>query len=376
MARLQDLQAWGRRWARRGVTGAGIRFLEGPDLGDAVEALAASRGGRAGLDAVLTGLDRVATPVDPPPARAASYAFRWDDRDFTDPQWWPQGVTTSADASDTDDIAGRRIVVVAWYAKAVRALSRGTRLTFVDVTDPESPRYAHVSLVRPVRRWWSRRVATAPVRVHAGGIVWYGPSILVADTTGGIRTFILDDLLPSRHRGAELTDFVLPQRTSYKAVNDRGFDPFRFSFVSIDRTDGSGPSLIAGEYGLENRRNRLIRFRFDAGRAALAMEQGEARPLEIVADGLAHMQGAALVRGTYYISTSRGGSKPGTLWVRRPGGDTEPHQGVLAVGPEDLTYWPQRDSLWSCCEYPGKRYVYEMPLRRFRPAPPVATAPA
>ena len=345
--------------------------MEGRDQGDRIEALAQRGWRRASLDDLLDSLDRTATPVDPPPAAAAAYAFRWDDTDIADPGWWPQGITTSADAGDSDELGGRRIVVVAWYAKGFLGLSRGTRLTFVDVTDRERPRYRHVALVRPVRPWWSRRVTTRPVRIHAGGICWYGPSILVADTTGGLRTFLLDDLLQaeagSDAEAAAGTPFVLPQRTSYRAVNDRGVDPFRFSFVSLDRT-GTEHQIVAGEYGRGDRRNRLIRFSVDATRAALAMAGGEAQPLEILLDGLPHMQGAAVVRGCYYLSTSRGSSTSGTLWVRRPDGQLEQHKGVLAVGPEDLTYWPQRDELWSCCEYPGRRYVYAMPLDRLRGA--------
>lgn len=362
MAGLWDVYAGVRRWARRGVSGDGIRLHEGRDHRHRIDRLAAQFGGRCGLDAVLADLDREATVIDVP-ASAADYGFRWNAEDCNDRVWWPQGITTSADATDTDDIGGRRLVVVAWYAKRINALTQGARLTFVDVTDPQTPRYRHVLLVEPRRNVLTRRVTLRPVPVHAGGIVWYGPAILVADTVGGIRTFALDDIcrVGGGWRGYE---YVAPQRTSYKAINDRGFTPFKFSFVSLDRS-GSGHQLIAGEYGASGT-NRLIRFAFDAENAALALDDGVARPLEIVLDGLTHMQGATIVGGTYYISTSRG-SKPGTLWVRRPGEPATQHKGVLSVGPEDLTYSASTDRLWNCSEHVGQRYVYAIPRDRLAP---------
>ncbi len=359
MAWIVDVDQRVRRWTGRRATGDGIRLHEGRDLQRRVEQLTRSLGGRVGIDGVLADLDRAAVVVDVP-ATSSDYGFRWDDEDFADDQWWPQGITTSADATDTDDIGGRRVVVVAWYAKRLKGLTQGVRLSFIDVTDESSPRYRHVLLVEPRRRWLTRRVSMRPVPVHAGGIVWYGPSMLVADTRGGVRTFAMDDICRvNREDGWHGYRYIMPQRTSYRAVTDRGFLPFKFSFVSLDRS-GAEHELIAGEYGRHGTNNRLVRFRFDAERAALAMEKGVARPLEILLDQLPHMQGATVVGGTYYISTSRGPQTPGSLWVRRPGEESREHRGVLGIGPEDLTYWPQRDQLWNCSEYPGRRYVYTM----------------
>ena len=35
--------------------------------------------------------------------RAVREAYRWDDYDDRDEQWYPQGISTSADSSDTED---------------------------------------------------------------------------------------------------------------------------------------------------------------------------------------------------------------------------------------------------------------------------------
>jgi hypothetical protein len=347
------------------VTGHGIRLQLGFDQTELIDDLASNLGGRAGIDQVLGSLNRAAIAMKVP-VRAANYGFRWNDGDAKTEEWWPQGITTAADAGDTDDINGRRVVIVAWYAKRVRGRSRGVRLSVVDVTEEQQPRYRHVLLVQPVRNELTSAVVMDPIKVHAGGIVWYGPSLLVADTRGGMRIFNVDDIIRVGGAGHDGYRFVLPQRAAYQAVHDDDFNPFRFSFVSLDR---SGPEheMIAGEYASRGSglSTRLVRFPFDPTRLALSMRDGFAHPKELVLDGIGHMQGATVVRGTYYITTSRGRFRRGSLWVRRPGEPLKEHRGVLSVGPEDLTYWPQKDRLWSLSEYPRMRYVYAMPLARF-----------
>jgi hypothetical protein len=319
---------------------------------------------------VLAALNRECTPLQVP-AAAADYGFRWNMSDTVTQIWWPQGLTSSADASDTDDLGGRRIVVVAWYAKKQRGFSKGVRVSFVDVTEPDRPRYRHVLLVTADgRRGWrpGHDARMRPVPVHAGGIVWYGPSILVADTRGGIRVFDLDDICRVPEADGYLGyRYVLPQRSSYAAEHGGGSGsgaPFRFSFISVDRSHEH--QLIAGEYGRGQQTTRLTRFALDPGTLALATESDEAaRPLEMVVDGRGGMQGATIVGGTWYVTTSRGPVRRGTLWTRRPGEDFVAHEGVLTVGPEDVTYWPQHDRLWTCSEWPGMRFVYAMKRSQF-----------
>jgi len=346
------------------VTEVGLRLQEQPDRRKLIDDLAEQLGGRVGIDGVLSDLNRQAVQVEPPPATAADYAFAWNDGDSKNTQWWPQGITTSADASDVDDIAGRRVLMVGWYAKKVKGYTRGTRLSVVDISDAARPSYRHVLLVEPRTNSHTDAVTMEPVPVHAGGIIWYGPSVLVADTHGGLRVFDVDDCMHVSDDGHYGYRYVLPQRTSYKAVNNEGFEPFKFSFVSLDRTAGEH-QLIAGEYGKNGATTRLVRFAFEPGQPRLAMRGGYSPPLELVADKLEHMQGATTVNGTYYISTSRGSLRPGTMWVRRPGEALLEFRGVLAKGPEDLTYWPQRDRLWNLCEYPKHRFVYSMPRAQF-----------
>jgi hypothetical protein len=63
------------------------------------------------------------------------------------------------------------------------------------------------------------------------------------------------------------------------------------------------------------------------------------------------------------VTTSSGRYRRGSLWsggtelLRRPR--------TLPVGPEDLSWWPSTDRLWSLTEYPGSRMVFTVDRRRF-----------
>jgi hypothetical protein len=46
------------------------------------------------------------------------------------------------------------------------------------------------------------------------------------------------------------------------------------------------------------------------------------------------------------------------MWTWHPGEPPRQHRAALTVGPEDLSYWPQRDQIWSASEEPGRRFVY------------------
>ena len=52
------------------------------------------------------------------------------------------------------------------------------------------------------------------------------------------------------------------------------------------------------------------------------------------------------------------------MYVGTPG-QLPPFRWALPVGPEDISYWPSRDQLWSLSEYPGRRYVFAMRRERF-----------
>jgi hypothetical protein len=353
----------------------GVHLFPTEDRVEEVAALTSSVGDAVGLEGVLADLNR-AGRVAEVPGRAPVRGFAWNTEDSRSQRWFPQGITTSADATDTEDFAGREVLCTSWYSQTIGGLNKGARVTFVDITAAEEPRYRHVLLVEPVIT--ADGVDVRPVRVHAGGLVWHGDYLHVAGTARGIYSFRLSDIVPvptigdhSRlgiGRDGSVDSFgyryLLPVRFTYDARADDGFERLRYSFLSIDRSS-SPHLLVAGEYGRRSMSTRLVHYEIDPVTSLLRTHaDGYARPLQLSADGLQGMQGAAIVNGTYYVTTSSGRYGYGSLHVGRPG-DFRTYAKVLPIGPEDITYWPSRDELWSLTEYPARRYVYAMRRSEF-----------
>jgi hypothetical protein len=340
----------------------GIHLTRTDENVDEIEALAGLVGGRAGLAAVLGDLDhqgRRAFLGGRLLGRAVHRAYTWDAADRRDPRWWPQGVTTSADASDTEDVEGRRVLAVSWYAKELPGDERahGSRITLLDL---DTRRYAHVLLVVPILEGGA--LTLEPLHVHAGGIVWLGPYLHIAATARGVVTCRLDDLMrvPS---GSGLSTFgyryVLPVRFSYRAVTGAGMERLRYSFLSLDRA-AEPMQLVVGEYGNSSQTRRLARYPLDPETLVLAAgDDGATRPLGLDEEGAVRMQGAAIARGTWYVTASTGPTVPGSVYVGHPG-SWRRHRWATPMGPEDIAWWPSTDLLWSVTEHPRRRWVFSM----------------
>lgn len=357
----------------------GFEFVQGVHLQRTeekvaeIEALAQACGGRVGVDAVLDDLDRRARRSWAPGLKVRR-ALTWDRHDRATRRWWPQGVTTSADASDTEDVAGRRVVAVSWYSRTIGDVGKGARISFVDL---DARRYRHVLLVQAEVS--ADGVDLQPLRAHAGGIVWCGPYLHVAGTRRGIYTARLDDIVripdalhvPDHTRigrnGSRLAThgyrYVLPVRFTYKAFADDGHEPLRYSFLSLDRS-ATTPELVAGEYGRGEQTTRLARFPLDPTTYHLhSGEDGFSRPLLLDEQGERGMQGAAIVQGRWYVTSSRGPWGLGSLYVGSPG-RFHRHRWALPIGPEDISYWPSTDTFWSVTEHPRRRWIYAVERSR------------
>ena len=319
---------------------------------DAIDVLTEQFGRRVGLDDVLSSLNRQARRADVPSA-VVDWGFEWNDQDSADPSWWPQGITTSADAAFADDdrVQGRGLLVVSWYHKGP-AESQGSRITFVDT---ETLEYRHVLLVAPVPMADGLRFE--PLSSHAGGLVWYGPFLHVAGTRRGIHTCWLEDIVEVEPRAETMgCRYLLPVRFAYEAGELDGTEPLRYSFLSVDRA-ADPVEMVAGEFGVGGQTTRLVHYAIDPATRHLSIEDdGFSRPLALE-DGVGHMQGAAIAGGNYFISLSRGPERNGDLIVGRPG-DFHLHKRAIPPGPEDITYWPATDQLWSLTEHPNQRYVF------------------
>lgn len=348
----------------------GVQLVRTGERIDEVEALVARLGGRVGLDGVLADLNREARTVAVP-GRAVRWGFGWNAADSSSRRWWPQGITTSADADPSETYAGRRVVVTSAYSKNVGGRSLGARVSVVDVTDPAQVHYRHVLLVEPyVGRQGG--IDVRPVGLHAGGIVWHGDHLHVAGTRRGFSSFRLADIarVPTQP-GSDVDSldtfgyrYVLPLRFGYDAVTSDGHEQLRYSFLSLDRSTRPH-ELVAGEYGTGAMTTRLARYEMDPVSGLLrADDDGTARPLLIEDRGIGHTQGAVVVGGRWYLTTSAGQHRLGSVWSGTPG-ELVRHRFAMPVGPEDITYWPSTDQLWSLSEYPGHRYVFAMDRSTF-----------
>ncbi len=352
----------------------GLHLTPADDREREIAALCGSIGDPVGVAGVVAGMTRLARPsrTGRVLGRAVSEAFRWDQADGRDPRWWPQGISSSADASVEEHVAGRPLLVTTSYAKEVRgrgigATTHGCRVTFVDL---ETLRYEHVLLVEPGIDA-EGAPTLEPVRLHAGGIVWHGPWLHLAATARGLVSCRVDDILPVAD--PDVADrlgvadgrvtayghrFVLPVRQRLRAGADPGHEQFRYSFLALDRSEQT-PALVSGEYARRDRTRRLVRYDIDPATALPRVdEDGSARPVAL-AEGVGRMQGAVVRKGQHLVSVSNGAWVPGTIHAGRPG-ELRPRRLAVPMGPEDLTYWPSTDRVWSVTEHPRRRWFFAM----------------
>jgi hypothetical protein len=309
--------------------------------------------------------------------RAVREAYRWDDHDERDQQWYPQGISTSADASDTEAVVtpagdGRKVVVTTWYSTGRDGTKRGSRVSFIDL---ESGTYRHVLLVSPVFDE-AGNLTLRPMNIHAGGIVWAGPYLHIAATGRGFVTARVDDIMrvpgDDEHPdklGIEGTSlysyghrYVLPVRFTYQAFTDEGHQKLRYSFMSLDRRSDP-PALVAGEYAAgrtAGATTRLARYPLDRATWQLSTgDDGYSRPLALDDGGVRQMQGAVVASGRYHVSVSHGRWMPGTICSGQPG-SMRARRWAVPMGPEDLSYWPSTDRIWSVTEHPRRRWIVAM----------------
>jgi hypothetical protein len=359
---------------------------------------------KANRDAAHNGACK-AGAFDDIPAGSQWYCFEPDDAgEAGGPvEWIPQGVTTVADAQEDGLWGNREALLVSWYDDA-QDPKKGIRVTFLD---PNTKKYRHVLLVYPYIRENGdptyEIVGRPQGGIHAGGILWYGNYLYVADTRRGIRVFdmryIFDlaespagDTTDRKHIGLGGLPplggesyrgfgyrYVMPQVGAWvNAAGPDNDDPRntcsgsgapRFSYISLDRSE-TPDQLITGEYCATGDEGRVARWPLNGDTAELLPDQVDGRVFASDAYRLARdqIQGAVSYNDTWYLNRSTGqdagGSwKPGQLIVAKPTGgqlrttDVRP----AGVGPEDLSFWPAHDELWSVTEHAPDRMLYGVP---------------
>ncbi|MEH1127456.1 hypothetical protein [Micromonospora sp. CPCC 206061] len=321
------------------------------------------------VPAVLADANRKAETCAPTVTnRVASFCWAPGDNSVT--YWYPQGVTTSADALGAGTYEGATAILVSWYDDGTDGVERGVRVSFVDYSTPSAPAYRHVLLVEPYTRS-DGKVSFRAVNVHAGGIFWYGHYLYVAATTQGFRVFDMRHLWQtSTANGAAIglqTDgtyqaygykYVLPQALTYSRSTAGGYADLRFSFASLDRTS-TLDSVIVGEWDGGGDGTRLVRFPIDADtRMLTASSDGLVRGTQAYDMSIASMQGATSIKGKFYLSISDTSTGRGEVGTYTPGGSVRTYNNHLPIGPEDVSYWAARDQLWGLTEYPGSRSIF------------------
>ena len=263
------------------------------------------------------------------------------------------------------------MVVTTWYATGKDGIKRGSRVTFVDL---DSGNYRHVLLVVPGLRQ-GRRLTLRPMNIHAGGIVWGGPYLHIAATSRGFVTARVDDIMRvpgdddhPDELGVEGTDALLlrlPLRPAgalhLPGLHRRG--PREAALLLPVARPALGPAGAGRRASTPldpDATTRLARYPLDPETWQLPTgEDGFSRPLAIDEGGVRQMQGAVIAAGRYHVTVSHGPWMPGTVCAGQPG-SMRVRRWALPMGPEDLTYWPSTDRLWSVTEHPRRRWIVSM----------------
>jgi hypothetical protein len=324
------------------------------------------------------------------PNLAKSFCFEPGDNDT--PDWYPQGVTTVADAQDDQKWGENKPILVSWYDHKADSTAKGVRVSFLDSRTGD---YRHVLLAYPVINSYGnpsyesvRTDQDGGKSLHAGGITRYGNFLYVADTNRGFRVFDMRHIYdlgkasngttksPSkigRHDGTYYGHgyrYVMPQVASWTADSS----PMHFSFTSLDRSGKD--SIVAGEYCDSdgeycdgkthgNVAAWEIAGAVDGNGEQITDTDYRWKPTDAHTMQETNIQGAARFEGRWYLSQSRGGDSNGALHrtKQNPGEDlvSEAAQ-PLPIGPEDLSTWPAESAhaLWTVSEHPGKRMLYSV----------------
>ncbi len=301
--------------------------------------------------------------------------FRWDNGDDDVSYWYPQGVTGSSDARDDERIDDRRVMLVSWYNRTDSRPTRGARVSLADTTDVTRVDYRHMLLVTPsgdpLRPDFGPVETGSGDALHAGGMVWYGDLLYVADTTVGLRVFDMSRIMRVSHTddhtsigvGDSRVDahgyrYIVPQLARYALRGDSC--DLRFSFAGLDRSTDP-PTIMTGEYESDDPGGRLVSWPLDTETDWLDVRAGEVRGVGAAVGAQTRMQGALTWEGNTYISSSSQYLHFGRLYRTHAG--VESSVSAWVYGCEDLYYERDTGYIWTAAEHPGDRDVVGIPLR-------------
>lgn len=239
------------------------------------------------------------TSVDP-----GSYGFCWSMNDPDNVEWFPQGITTTADAVAEHSYDGREVVVIAWRNDT----STSTRITVAPASGfAADAAYRHVLLVAP-----TTGATFNPVACPAGGALWYGDLLYVA-CTDSIKIF---DWRYAFSAYQEVTNFcdgkigkVLDGTTERYCADGLAYfmmqvgevtspgGNVQFSSISLDRV--SSPSQLVVSAYATSTGGKLARFDIDR-----AMRPGNLVASDVYDMPFAFVRGAVTRGDRFWFQSS------------------------------------------------------------------------
>ena len=122
-------------------------------------------------------------------------AFTWENvagyDDEKGVKWFPQGLRTSFDSSESGMYQGDNVLLVSWYCDYYCLGKRGARVSFVNMNEGVERKYRNALLVEPTSTEDGQPNFRAIEKLHAGGIAWVGDYLYVASTETGLKVFDL-----------------------------------------------------------------------------------------------------------------------------------------------------------------------------------------
>jgi len=304
--------------------------------------------------------------------------------------WVPQAVASSNEGT-VGGYTGPSAVAVTWYQPrpdhTTGAMDdpQNDRISFINTpSSGDSATYRHVLMVEPVVE--NGKLNLRRVKMHAGGIAWYGNILFVASTGGGMRAFDvrrifavhttkdtvgLDTATPSdTGLYGESFAYVILEVANYKktdAACNRSPTTTNtglcFSGVTVNRS-ASPVSLISYEYRTKDEMvaakvgSRIVHWPLDASTGLLARAaDGKVHSGKLFVTPTYQVQGVSIDHSTFFMSTSQSG---GTFYREVDGDGVAPNKSTWVQGAETASFTTTSfgNRLWSVTEVPGRRMLF------------------
>jgi hypothetical protein len=332
--------------------------------------------------------------LDDAPHHVGAWCFDSGDEDagrsLDSSDWVPQAVTSSNEAA-VGGYTGPSAVAVTWYQPrpdhTAGAMDdpQNDRVSFVNTpTSGNSSTYRHVLLVEPFVE--NGKLNLRRLKLHAGGVAWYGNILYVASTGGGVRAFDvrrifavhttkdvvgLDTAAPSdANLYGESFAYAMLEVANYKktdaacnrspATANTGLC---FSGVTVNRS-ASPVSLVSYEYRTKDEMvaakvgARIVQWPLDHGTGLLTRAaDGNVHSGKLYVTPTYQVQGVSIDHTTFFFSTSQGS---GTFYRETDGDGVAPIKSKWVQGAETTTFATSSfgDRLWSATEVPGRRMLF------------------